>query len=355
MPSTVTRPPAIAIVGSVDRARAKDLGIREPDAAIRAAELLGRELATQGLSIVVYSSDLQFVEGAVVRGYVASGAAKPASIEVRRPHDGDDAEFPELAERPELFDVRPDSSGDWEVSFYRSLLASAGVVLVGGGRSTHVAGVVALTLRIPVLALACFGGHAEKAWAALERARNDASEEEIATMAQRPWRDELTGPLVASLVGQYQRRAAREAARRSVAAGDARRTRVSLLVGLALLAGAIACIVVGFSVDPGSTASLAIIVGAPALAAAAGAIVRHVSDDGHEWVKTTVLGTMVGAVAALLFIAPQLLTSPDVLKSEDAARLLFFVVPVGFVAGLTYDDVYRKLRRQDVTKVDAFQ
>jgi len=146
----------------------------------------------------------------------------------------------------------------------------------------------------------------------------------------------------------------RIAAQRSVAAGDARRTRVSLLIGLVLLAGAIACIVVGFSVDPGSTGSLAILAGAPALAAAAGAIVRHASDDGHEWVKTTVLGTMVGAVAALLFIAPQLLASPDVLKSEDAARLMFFVVPVGFVAGLTYDDVYRKLRRQDVAKVDAF-
>jgi hypothetical protein len=47
--------PTIAIVGSADRDRAQELGIRNPDKARRAAVALGRELANKGLGIVVYS------------------------------------------------------------------------------------------------------------------------------------------------------------------------------------------------------------------------------------------------------------------------------------------------------------
>ena len=47
------------------------------------------------------------------------------------------------------------------------------------------------------------------------------------------------------------------------------------------------------------------------------------------------------------------MTNPDVLATADAGRLLFFLLPVGFVAGLTFDDVYRKLRSQDVSRTDV--
>jgi hypothetical protein len=130
---------------------------------------------------------------------------------------------------------------------------------------------------------------------------------------------------------------------------------VSLVIGLGLFLAALACIPLGHSWDPGTEASLAVLIGAPVLAAAAGAIVRHAFDEGREWLKTAVVGMMVGGISALLFIAAQLLTTPDVLESADARRLLFFVVPVGFIAGLTFDDVYRKLRGQDVTKTNAIQ
>jgi hypothetical protein len=85
----------------------------------------------------------------------------------------------------------------------------------------------------------------------------------------------------------------------------------------------------------------------------AGAIVRHSFEKGHEWFRTGVLGMAVGSVSTLLFIAAQLLTTPDVLSSSDPRRLLWFVVPVGFVSGLTFDAVYRKLRTQDVTRIDV--
>ena len=346
--------PTIAIVGSADRERAEKLGIRNPDEAREAAAALGRELANKGLGIVVYSSDPQFIEGDVVRGYVESGTAKAGSIQIRRPREADGGEFPEVGAHSELFDPRPDSSGEWEVSFYRSLFETDGVLLIGGGRSTFTTGLIALARRIPLVALACFGGSAAKVWEALDRTRNEALDDEIATMAQS-WRDELAAPLIASLIGQRKRRESNEASALRAASKDARRMIVSLVVGLGLFLAALACIPLASSWKPGTELSLAVLIGAPVLAAAAGAIVRHAFDQGREWLKTAVVGMMVGGTSALLLVAAQLLTTPDVLQSADARRLLFFVVPVGFIAGLTFDDVYRKLRAQDVTKINAIE
>ena len=52
-------------------------------------------------------------------------------------------------------------------------------------------------------------------------------------------------------------------------------------------------------------------------------------------------------------MAPQLIAAPDMLEvreAESVRRLLFFVLPVGFVAGLTFDAVYAKLRSTDVSQ-----
>ena len=62
---------------------------------------------------------------------------------------------------------------------------------------------------------------------------------------------------------------------------------------------------------------------------------------------------LAGAVAGLLFVAAQLATTPDVLDGPAARRLLLFVLPVGFIAGLTFDAVYSKLRTQDVADTTA--
>lgn len=130
---------------------------------------------------------------------------------------------------------------------------------------------------------------------------------------------------------------------------------MSLLIGAVLLLLALAAIPLSNSWDPGTERALGLLIGAPLLAATAGAIVRHSFDKGRDWFRTAVLGMAAGAVASLLFIAAQLLTTPNILESTDARRLLFFVVPVGFVAGLTFDDVYRKLRAEDVTRSNVLQ
>jgi hypothetical protein len=61
-------------------------------------------------------------------------------------------------------------------------------------------------------------------------------------------------------------------------------------------------------------------------------------------------------ITGLLYVASQLLGAPTLLDPGQTAavrRLLLFVFPIGFVAGLTFDAVYAKLRGPDVSQADT--
>ena len=88
-------------------------------------------------------------------------------------------------------------------------------------------------------------------------------------------------------------------------------------------------------------------------AAAGGALIRTSLDVGRDWTRAGVLGGAAGLITGLLYVAPQLIAAPDMLEvrqAERVRRLLFFVLPIGFVAGLTFDAVYAKLRGTDVSQ-----
>jgi hypothetical protein len=119
-----------------------------------------------------------------------------------------------------------------------------------------------------------------------------------------------------------------------------------------LLVLALSTIPMSYSWRTGSAAALTALVTAPLLAATCGAIVRDAFDEAGDRLRTFVLGAAAGAVAFLLFVAAQLATTPDLLNGEGARRLLFFVIPIGFTAGLTFDAVYSRLRSQDVTRTE---
>jgi hypothetical protein len=86
-------------------------------------------------------------------------------------------------------EVEPDTSGDWETSFLPiHLHGRRSLVVIGGGRTTRIAGVLAILQQIPVVALAHFGGAANVVWQHLESSHCIVTREEIAAMA-RPWRD----------------------------------------------------------------------------------------------------------------------------------------------------------------------
>lgn len=164
-----------------------------------------------GLSLVshVFSDSEDYVERDVVRGYLSAETAPPGRVVVRTPHDRLPT-FQGVGGSESSVEIEPDTSSDWETSFYRSIVTADGVVLIGGGRSTRIAGVLAIGQQIPVVALAHFGGGARVIWQQLESSHSTVTKAEIARMA-RPWRDASAADHVAGVTDQIGRRASAEA------------------------------------------------------------------------------------------------------------------------------------------------
>src|SRR5215831_15355278 len=203
--------PLIAIVGSYKPDREKELGLRNLDHTAEASEDLGRELAKQGYRIVVYTANPYSMELDLVRGYVSQKDVAPGSIRVLYSQkNGQQPHFVEEAANEDKFDFRPDFNPDWEFSFYQSLSDVDGMLILGGGPSGLVAGLVIIGHRKPVVACAAFGAAGEKIWSAL-RAQNYAlTEADLAVMAQDRWSPAQATRLVDLLRKQREEFARRE-------------------------------------------------------------------------------------------------------------------------------------------------
>ena len=348
--------PLIAIIGNTTAA--------PPDVdAAAAAESLGTALAKAGFRILVYSSGLGFLESPVVKGYATSQAARDKSIQVRYPLDAKTVPaFPEQKTHPHLFDVRPDHISNWETSFYLSLNEADGVVVVGGGDSTLIAGMVALGHRLAVVALPGFGGKAVEVWKALTPSRDLPALEERSEMAA-PWSNDRAERCAQMLTAQLTRRAEAERARRlAELSREVFITRHSVVAGL-LFVVAVLCVALVLGIkEPPLGLILAVLFVSPMLAGVAGSTIRLVFDwqqgkmamTSQSAMTTAMLGLIAGGAAALLFTLAQTAALKD-LTSEPAKRLIPFAVAVGFLAGLTLDAVFRKLITSDVVELSAVE
>jgi hypothetical protein len=148
--------PLIAILGSVDPRREAELKLRNPPIACSAAEAIGLELAKEGCRILVScpsTAQAEFAEALVVRGYVKSGVAHKGSIEVHRPLRSSLPPFAEERTHPEIFRYELKDSEDWAIASFLSLAKADGMVILGGGQSTLIAGLVGVGYRVPMLSL----------------------------------------------------------------------------------------------------------------------------------------------------------------------------------------------------------
>ena len=304
--------PTIAIIGSLEKARVYDPPIWDPDMGFQACEELGEQLAAAGFGLTVYSSNPRFIEGAVVRGYAGSNSPRPGSIELLVPLNSSHKQFPEMKDHPDMVRVVNDPD-DWEVSFYRSMAAVDGVVLVGGGGPTYVAGLVALAIRTPIVALGCFGGAAQSVWESLSRT-NQATAEELHAMADG-WSDASAANMVQILQSQARRREEDNRATQR----ESRRATLSLVVAAILFIFGLAVIPLLFAVEPRASVNIGALLLASLLVAPIGAVIRNYLGGGRDWFQTAVLGVVAGAVASLLFIVAQVATSPEALKDEGAS------------------------------------
>ncbi|MFJ5263955.1 hypothetical protein ACIQAC_26180 [Streptomyces sp. NPDC088387] len=338
--------PLIAVVGSADPGRSFDPPLTDPGAALTACEEIGAELAASGCRIIVYSSEPQFIENHVVTGFLTRDDLPPGAVQVRPPYDDGRTDFPHRDDRPEVFDVRHEPDGDWQVSFYRSLREVDGVVLVGGGRSTLITGMICLAFGIPLYPLAGFGGAARKVWETMNRAGHHATPDAVNTMGA-PWAPGSAQRLVRGLAAQQERRAEKQREEARARRGATLRAGLGAVTGMLLLLLGFATIPLTYAVDSSIAVNLsALVVGALATGTS-GAITRTVFDHETRWARTAVLGMSAGGIAFLLFVSAQLAASPDILAGDGVRRLLFFVLAVGYVSGFTFDALYNRLKQAE--------
>jgi hypothetical protein len=314
------------------------------------AQALGAELAKRGHSIIVYHSGGAFIEAEVVKGFANAAPRHDRSIIVRQPQMGTPAVFPEEKTHPKLFQRRVDTSDVWEVSFYRSLADSDGVVLIGGAYSTFNAGQIAIGARIPILALEKSGGAASSVWKTLSPGVDLPSSDEHARMAH-PLSDEAVAGWVDALDSQRRRRFA-------VETGPIKRHAV---IAIALFAASLALALASHLIEYVAKGAIGkcLLLTATLLGGGSGAAIRMVFERRYgsgplvppSIAVTLALGMMAGALAGLLYLVAQ---PGDLdLTQASAIRLVSIMAVVSVVGGLTAETVFRKLLGIDVAQTQA--
>ncbi|SRR5260221_490364 len=343
--------PRIAIVGDANKSKS-------PALAQQAAADLGTELAQRGCRILIFSSDPAFIEFDVVRGYRAGKSKiEPKAIEVRYPPTLDGL-FPSEKPGDPLFDRKP-LGAEWEASFFPALAEVDGLVLIGGGYTTKVTGLIAMGARTPLVALAGLGGAAQEVLDSLRTDRRGiATEAELNLMAQTGWTDSSAARCVDALLAQASRRAALEK-RAEQLEEEQKRTHaltVLALIGSVLFVGVLLAVAEVWHTGQASRLFILELLGAPAVAGASGAAIRVVWDHWRAdaprvvlqpAVMTMALGFWASGFAGALFLVPQIVALGD-LQADRAARLMPFAALIGLLGGLTLDKVFPKLIKIDI-------
>ena len=342
--------PLIAVVGDASKCA-------NPEHGRRAAREIGLELARRDCRILVFSSSQDYIEWEAVQGYLSSEPKiAERSIEVRYPPELH-GRFPGEQDGDKRF-VRSQQGGDWEASIYPSFAHIDGIVLIGGGYTTKISGLLAIGSQTPLVALGGLGGQAHQVWQYLRGADGRlASADDLNLMASPEWHARSASEVVDVLLGQRGRKL--EQQRQALHdAGTERRSRALRTVALlgAALFVLVLLILVELMAPQLSRGRLWLLFGAPAVAGASGALIRVLWDaykapvpDAAMPALTTVLalGVFASGAAGLLFLLPQLWIL-EKLNDASLLKLAGFAVPIGLIAGLTMDRVFARLIKVEV-------
>jgi hypothetical protein len=280
-----------------------------------------------------------------------------------------------------LFDFTQDTHSEWEISFYRSLRDADGVILLGGGTSTLIAGLVAMGFGKSIVACESFGGYASKIWTLLPVYHNLLFPNEINLMAEVKWTAELADQYVEILLAQQQRQLEKIEAERAELLRTKDEQKAQLLrdqaerlaaektqnkninrhavAAVLLLVLAIIPWPLAWGLNPSYTWLLCLLLIAPLLAGIAGSTILVVFNadqgsppKGTNLLRNGALGFFAGGAAGILSILSQLVAVGGKAPPDQLSRLVPFTIIVGLIAGLTTDSVISKLRKQDVVPTD---
>lgn len=373
----------IAIIGSASPKREDELDLKNVDLAADACEHLGVALARVGFQIDVYNCGSQYIEQDVVRGFVKAGNAMDKSFDksivVHFPQGSGHEEFAELALNGDFFHLDRRPNDGWEASFYGSLADVDGVILLGGGRSTYVAGLVAITLKKAILACAAYGGAGEKVWNLLHKQIHSSTQEEISVMAGGEASEEWATKAIGILQSQIERSVLEKQlaeARVNQRIQDAvteeqNRVRAELETkqniedSVKRHVGAFALLFILMLVSWGITfeitdvnfLAIALLI-VTAFAGGAGATIKEVvankqskpspTTAPQNVTSTIVMGIFVGFLSAALYLSGQWVAgagSPEEINRYHQLSLI--VVPTGLIAGFTLDKALGRLMGMD--------
>ncbi|MBN8592373.1 MAG: hypothetical protein J0M33_11460 [Anaerolineae bacterium] len=363
----------IAIVGSYKPERETELQIQHINIAPQAGEQLGQALGKKGFNIITYASYAGLLEVDVVRGYTQVVEAEPKCIEVHYAEETGQPHFTEAKVDDQRFSFQPDHSKNWEVSFYQSIAHIDGMLLLGGGPSALIAGIVAISHNKPIVVCASFGGKAKGVWEALGNHNVLATSDEIKQMAVQ-WSPTSAERMVDILAAQISRveavQSKKSAAEKKhidalLSAKDqsARQSRNSAIIGCAALILALVVYFLALN-DPVAANRfwpLFMLVSA-SLTGVAGAVVTGIFDKFRgvrtkqqaETLYPLLLGAVAGFVTAGLFVLAQSYANP-VSTGETVPillydRLILSTSIIGLIAGLTFEAVLKRLREIDVVQ-----
>ena len=339
----------VAIVGGFYNLQDQPEAMEE---AIQLAEELGLELARAGLGIVIYFSDPLTLEPHVVRGYAKGlegqsfGGAKPVKVRHSRKQTGE-VKFPELDSRPELLDIVPDPNDDWEQSFYKSLVKADevdAVLSMAGGTTTLIAGQIALSRPIPILAIDKIEGSTQKIRQVLA-IKDDNYPTTVSTPAEK----------VAWLKAQCDKKREQEIKERKEQ--QALKLMQSLKVRYIWSGSVLACflftVLLGVKSKPNPDYYLFTTILAMFFAGASGALARGLwrPSDNSTPLRSFFLGGLAGLLSGVAFLIPQLVNESGLMDignevTKEAKTLFISVLTIALPAGLGFDAIFRKAQAQ---------
>ena len=347
--------PYVAIIGGFCELAKRDPG--QAEIAKKMAKEIGAALARAEMGLVVYSSHDDSLEPHTVSGYAAAvpAGSGAGSIRVRFPESQRyTVRFSEQESRGELFDRRVFAGNYWEAPFYRSLVESDGVdavLLMAGGRSTLIAGQIALARPLPVLAVDQFNGAAGIIRTELARASNDYPSSSTHTPT------ELVAWLKKKCAARAKEREQARQQERICLELTSQRGRVFWATGTFISLLLVAFFGLAQAPDPEIYPFLTFI--GLIMAGATGALIRSViwgAEQRAAPATSLLLGGVAGFIMGLAYLIPQWIGAPGVLevsaKAVKATDKIQFVsaVLVAIPAGVGFDTVFTRLRKESESR-----
>jgi hypothetical protein len=344
--------PFVAIVGGFF-----EWGKSRPDDFEKAkafARTIGGELAKANTGLVVYYSHNESLEPYVVSGYVkATPRGEGAgSIKVRfAQSQRGEVKFVEQDTRNELFDFKLFAGDEWEAPFYRSLVEIdgdvQGVLLMAGGRSSLIAGQIAVARSLPVLAIDNFGGAAGIIWTELALGATDnypSSSTQNHTQLVEWFKNEI-------VVWSERRELIRKSENNYL--NIISQGRKSLWAGVTFIV-LLTIIFFGMIQVPAIKFYPFLTFIGLIASGATGAIIRSVITRNEQSAISTslLLGGVAGFIVGIAYLIPQWVGAPGVLEASStgiaATDKIQFIsaVLVAISGGVGFDTVFSKLKKQ---------